>query len=459
MSERVHQNVLVVHRQCETTRLVLERLAARGLRGAVEADASVAADKVAQGRWDLVLVAPEAVGEKAFDLLSGVKESFPELPVVMLGKRDDTHLAVRALRNGCDDYLIEPATSEAIEDMLDSLLPSHAVSNAAAAEDGNRRLLQIAGRSDALRRTLELARKVAPTSIPVLITGESGTGKELVSYFVHRQSQRRRGPYIRVNCAAVTESLLESELFGHERGAFTGAYSQRKGRFERAHGGTLLLDEISETTPRLQAELLRVLEQQDFERVGGTEPVCVNVRVISTSNRELSAETRAGRFRHDLFYRLSGVHLVVPPLRQRPEDIPVLTWHFVNLYAHEVRRCIRELDEQMLKLFEQYSWPGNVRQLRNVVRTALVLGEGETLSLDGAPWLAAEMRRCDSPNLDAESLRLQELERQAIFEALRRTKRNQTKAARLLGITDRTLREKLRRYRQDGYAVPTGGGK
>ncbi|MFP3936901.1 MAG: sigma-54-dependent transcriptional regulator [Phycisphaerae bacterium] len=459
MSERVHQNVLVVHQQCETTRRVLERLAARGLRGAVEADLSAAAEKVAEGRWDLVVVAPAAVGEKAFELLSEVKQNFPELPVVMLGGCDETDLAVRALRGGCDDYLLEPVTTEAVDDMLDSLLPNHAVSNAAAAEEGTRRLLQIAGRSDALRSTLELARKVAPTSIPVLITGESGTGKELVSYFVHRQSQRRRGPYVRVNCAAVTDSLLESELFGHERGAFTGAYSQRKGRFERAHGGTLLLDEISETTPRLQAELLRVLEQQDFERVGGSESVCVNVRIISTSNRELASETRNGNFRCDLYYRLSGVHLVVPPLRQRPEDIPVLTWHFVNLYAHEVRRRIRELDEQMLKLFRQYRWPGNVRQLRNVVRTALVLGEGETLSLDGAPWLATEMQRTESPKTDAESLRLQELERQAIFEALRRTKRNQAKAARMLGITDRTLREKLRRYKQDGYAVPTGGGK
>jgi DNA-binding NtrC family response regulator len=180
--------------------------------------------------------------------------------------------------------------------------------------------------------------------------------------------------------------------------------------------------------------------------------------VISTSNRRLAAETGRGRFRRDLYYRLSGVHLTVPPLRQRTEDIAVLTWHFVNMYAHEVRRCVRGLDGEMLKLFEQYAWPGNVRQLRNVVRTALILGHGDTLSLDGAPWLAAELQRGGAPDAQADSLRLQELERQAIFEALRRTKRNQAKAARLLGITDRTLREKLRRYRQDGYALPTGDG-
>ncbi len=458
-SERIHQNVLVVNEQSETTRCVLERLAARGLRGAVEQDASSAVRKVAGGRWDLVVVGLTATGEKAFDLLADVKENFPELPVVMVGRSDDAGQAVRAMRGGCDDYLPEPVGPRAVEDMLDSLLPSHAVANVAAAEDGPRRLLQIAGRSEALRGTLELAEKVAPTSIPVLITGESGTGKELVSYFVHSRSQRRRGPYIRVNCAAVSESLLESELFGHERGAFTGAYSQRKGRFERAHGGTLLLDEISETTARLQAELLRVLEQQDFERVGGSESVYVNVRVISTSNRDLAAETTGERFRRDLYYRLSGVHLVVPPLRHRPDDIPVLVWHFVNMYAHEVRRRIRGLDGEMIKLFERYAWPGNVRQLRNVVRTALVLGEGETLSLDSAPWLVAEMQDQSGVESQSESLRLQELERQAIFEALRRTRRNQAKAARLLGITDRTLREKLRRYRQDGYTVPSGDRK
>jgi DNA-binding NtrC family response regulator len=290
--------------------------------------------------------------------------------------------------------------------------------------------------------------------MPVLITGESGTGKELVSYYVHRASSRANGPYIRVNCAALSESLLESELFGHERGAFTGAISRRKGRFERAHGGTLLLDEVSETTPRLQAELLRVLEQQDFERVGGSEPVRVNVRVICTSNRNLLGAVRRGRFRRDLYYRIRGIHLQLPPLRQRREDIPVLVWHFVNVYAREARRRIETLDPAMLKAFEAHDWPGNVRELRNVVRTALILGDGQTLSLANGQHLGQD---AGNPGVGgASDLSLQQLEKQAIFEALRRTKSHQAKAAGLLGITDRTLREKLRRYRRDGEAVPAG---
>ena len=328
---------------------------------------------------------------------------------------------------------------------------------------------EIAGTSPALMDVLAVARRVAPTSVPVLLTGESGTGKELIAEFIHRHSRRVDGPYVRVNCAALSESLLESELFGHERGAFTGAVSQRKGKFERADGGTLLLDEISETSPRLQSQLLRVLEQQEFERVGGCENVCVNVRVVATSNRDLVAEVAAARFRRDLYYRLGGVHLSIPPLRDRPEDIAPLVWHFVQLYGPEVGRSVRQLDEEMLRLMSRCAWPGNVRQLRNVVRTALILGVGERLSLDHSPALVAELQgdavvrpvaagaaytsgdvagAAGVPLSDTVNLSLQDVERRAIFEALRRTQSHQARAAKLLGITDRTLREKLRRYRQ-----------
>ncbi len=290
--------------------------------------------------------------------------------------------------------------------------------------------------------------------MPVLIAGESGTGKELLSYLIHDSSSRRSGPYVRVNCAALSDSLLESELFGHERGAFTGAYTQRKGRFELAHGGTLLLDEISETCPRLQAELLRVLEQQDFHRVGGMQSVCVNVRIISTTNRDLTAEVEAKRFRRDLYYRLAGLTLKVPPLRERPEDIPVLVWHFVNLYASEVRRRITELDRELLEAMAAQPWPGNVRQLRNVVRTAMVMGEGPCLSIEDLGAMKEDLLAPAAPA--GMSLQLDEMERQTILKALERTQRNQVKAARLLGITDRTLREKLRRYREDGLLACVG---
>lgn len=459
MDNEVHQNVLVVNDESETTRLVLEVLAGRGIRGTVAHDMSSAAGKLDGRDWDLVMVdlqmsAPNGGGP---GLVRKAKDNFPELPVIALGTDASAEAVVRAMRLGCDDFLAKPLARTALERLLDSALPSHEVPLAASAAADTRCLYRIAGVSRMLLDTIELARKVAPTSLPVLITGESGTGKELLAYLIHRSSSRSRRPYIRVNCAALSESLLESELFGHERGAFTGAYTQRKGKFERAHGGTLLLDEVSETGPRLQAELLRVLEQQDFERVGGSELIRVNVRLVSTTNRDLVREVEKRRFRLDLYYRIRGAQLVVPPLRERPEDIPVLVWHFVNLYAREVRRRITDLDPRMLEVLTRHPWPGNVRQLRNVVRLALILGTGPVLSLAGTEGALTDLHQSEKTHTP--TLALQDVERRAILEALRRTKSNQAKAARLLGITDRTLREKLRRYRQDGLMQPAGESK
>jgi DNA-binding NtrC family response regulator len=458
MTQEICPNVLLVTQDVATTRLVLEVMASRGIRGTVVREAKAAADQIEQRRWDMAIVdfdeprrRPAGEGDSGLEIVRQVKRHYPETPVIMLSRATHVSAVVQAMRDGCHDYLVKPVERLTIESMMDLLLPKHAVPLAAAEESDRRCLYQIAGRSPRLFETIALAKRVAPTSIPVLITGESGTGKELISYLIHRAGPRAQGPYIRINCASLSESLLESELFGHERGAFTGAHMQHKGRFERAHGGTLLLDEISETGARFQAELLRVLEQQDFERVGGTESISVNVRVISTTNRDPAREVERGAFRADLFYRLGGIRISVPPLRERKEDIPVLVWHFVNQFAREVRRHIVQLDPEMLDLFFHYAWPGNVRQLRNLVRTALVVGEGPVLSLAGAPWLQAELAATQAPRRPAmPSLRLRDLERQAILQALRLTRSHQTKAAGLLGITDRTLREKLRRYRAEG---------
>ncbi len=465
MVEKIFQNVLILNDEPETVRVLLEILAARRIRGIVARDRKAAAKKLTTRDWALVVADLELLDAEAAKFLWSVKEADPELAVAALTEEDSAEAAVKAMRLGCRDVLIKPLTPPAVEALLDALLPNHPAPLAAGEEEDAHCLYQIAGRSKKFLSALGLIRKIAPTSVPVLIVGESGTGKELLSYYLHRRSQRSDGPYIRVNCAALSESLLESELFGHERGAFTGAYTQRKGRFERAHGGTLLLDEISETTPRLQAELLRVMEQQDFERVGGSESIRVNVRVITTSNKNLLAEIDKGRFRRDLYYRICGVRLHVPPLRERKDDIEVLVWHFVNQYAREVRRKITELDPDMLRVFEECWWPGNIRQLRNVVRTVLILGEGPTLSLAAAPHFLRELQSGHNRpggglseltgSARAYTLSLQELERCAIFEALRRTDSHQAKAARLLGITDRTLREKLRRYRQQGGPAPS----
>ena len=453
MIDKVHQNVLVLCEPPETRRLVLEALAARAARGLVAADLPAAWRILEQTTLSLALLtaAADAAAELAF--VSRFKALAPDVPVVLIGRQDSASAAVAAMRAGCHDYLAQPLDRPRLAELVEALLPNHDVPLAAADQEDTRCLYQIAGRSPPLLEMIDLASRVAPTSVPVLITGESGTGKELLSYLIHRRSLRAAGPYVRVNCAAISDSLLESELFGHERGAFTGAISQRKGRLERAHGGTLLLDEISETGPRLQAELLRVLETQDFERVGGSQSLRTNVRLVSTTNRDLEREVRRGRFRADLYYRIGGVQLAMPPLRERPADIPVLVWHFVNQYAREVRRKITALDEGMLELFRAYAWPGNVRQLRNMVRAALVLGDGPVLSLPKQRGLHLEVGEDrDESRLGAPQvgLSLDRLEREAIVEAVRRTNRCYTEAARLLGISDRTLRDKLKRYRREG---------
>jgi len=473
-------NVLVVDHDTETIRCLLELFARRGTRGIVAGDAKTALDFLDKADCRLVFTAdiisprPGSPTQPAggLDLLKKIRANSPELPVIMLTRTPDHETcdpkelvasAVKAIQTGCLDFLTCPLDQQKVITLLDACLPPQAGATIASAEHNIHTLYRIVGKSPRLIQTVNIAKKIAPTSAPVLISGDSGTGKELISCLIHYNSQRADGPYIKVNCAALSETLLESELFGHEKGAFTGAYIQRKGRFEMAHGGTLLLDEISETPLRFQAKLLRVLEQQDFQRVGGNDNINVDVRIISTTNKDLLTEVAEGRFRQDLYYRLSAVRLVVAPLRERTEDIPDLLWHFINLYAHQARRRITRLDPAMMDVFAKYHWPGNVRQLRNVVLTSLLLGTGETLSLTDVSWLFDELQppkmtaTAEEPeNIDYDlgGLPLEQIERHAILDTLRQTSGNQTKAAKVLGISDRTLRDKIRRYRQQTCPLP-----
>jgi len=479
-------NVLIVENDPEVARLILEILARKGIRGHLVGDQDSALDFVGKGSCDLVFTSetiespamPAGRTRDGFGLLESIRAGWPDLPVIMIadpsgpdsqGERQTVAKAVMAMRCGCKDFLVRPPDAPHIEALLDTFLPSHAVSTAASAHEDTRCLYRIVGRSPNIIQTVELAKRIAPTSVPVLINGDSGTGKELMAYLVHNKSRRAQGPYIKVNCAALSDSLLESELFGHEKGAFTGAHARRRGRFEMAHGGTLLLDEITETPTRFQAKLLRVLEQQDFERVGGSESVRVDVRIISTTNRDLLEEVRTGKFRRDLYYRLSGVRLVISPLRERKEDLADLVWYFVNHYAREVQRRITKLDPAMMDIFAKYHWPGNVRQLRNVVRTSLILGAGQTLSLADVSWLFDELQplaqqqcgdhgaSCGTNGVggaDLGGVPLEQVERRAILDTLRQTGGNRTKAAKVLGISDRTLRDRMHRYRREGTLQP-----
>jgi two-component system, NtrC family, response regulator HydG len=492
-------SVLIVDDEPQTVRFMLEMLARKGLGARLAATRHAVVETLDRTPCDLAFLSAGTTSLEApsstFELLKEIRVIAPEMPVVMMtgpsSCRDAGHkevtaatrTAIRAIQAGCRDFLLKPLDGPRVEGILDTLLPNRPVATAASAQESNRCLYQIVGRSPRMLQTVALAERIAPTSVPVLISGESGTGKELVSLLIHHKSRRALGPFVRVNCAALSDTLLESELFGHEKGAFTGAYVQRKGRFEMAHGGTLLLDEITETPPTFQAKLLRIIEQQEFERVGGNENVRVNVRLISTTNRDLLDEVQMGRFRPDLYYRLSAARVVVAPLRERRDDLPELVWHFVNLYAREAQRRVESIDPAMMEILAKYHWPGNVRQLRNVVLTSLILGTGPVLSLADVSWLFDELQPLTVGNVvqgascslrePASGVRgtrhddtdgpigiggipLDELERQAILETLRQTSGNQTRAAKVLGISDRTLREKIRRYRRQECLEPVG---
>lgn len=437
---------------------LLECFAARGIRATVVKSRESARKLLNQETFNLVFVS------SSFDGLCGIKTftvilkeitcDQPEMPVVVLGEEDSALAGTCAIRAGFADYLAKPVDKNALTKIVTKYMPNHDTSVIASASHQLKTIYQIIGAGSELINTIALAKKIAATSTPVLISGESGTGKELIAHLIHNQSKRSNGPYIRVNCASLSETLMESELFGHEKGAFTGAGSMRKGRFERAHGGTLLLDEITETPVAFQSQLLRALEEQDIERVGGNKTINVNVRVISTTNRDILTEVHNGNFRADLYYRLAGIRLVVPPLKQRYEDIIPLVWHFINQLSPEANRSIELLDPLMIEVFCKYDWPGNVRQLRNVVRTSLILGTGPILSLADVSWLLDELNVqpvMETTNLGdfIGSMSLAEIEKQAIVATLEQTDGNRLKAAKVLGISDRTIREKIKQYRRN----------
>lgn len=308
---------------------------------------------------------------------------------------------------------------------------------------------RIVGDSLGFRRTLRMADKYAKSLAPVLITGESGTGKEGIARRIHQQSHRCDAAYARVNCAALSEGLLESELFGHERGAFTGAVTQRIGRFEWAAGGTLLLDEISEMPLSLQSKLLRVLEESEFQRVGGNHTHVADVRILATSNRDLDQEVRSGNFRRDLFYRVNVLPLKMPPLRERKDDIPSLVLHFLNSFRDEGERPVTRIVGEAMKRLVDHDWPGNIRELRNVIHRAAVLAKSSVLSIDDVPCFHGEYS--DEKSSDANDLfdnTIQEAERKIILSAIKRFHGNKSAAARHLGVTARTLHNKLNRYRE-----------
>ena len=370
------------------------------------------------------------------------------VPVVACGVQNDAAMAVRAIRAGAREFLPLPPDPELIAAILE-------------AASGERHAMVV--RDDAMAACVRRAEQVAGAEASVLITGESGTGKEVLARHIHRRSRRTAGPFVAINCAAIPDNLLESELFGHEKGAFSGAVARRIGRFEAAEGGTLLLDEIGELDLRLQAKLLRVVQEREVDRIGGHAPVRVDVRILAATHRDLAADVARGSFREDLFFRLNVVAVRVPALRERPRDIAALAEHFARRYAEVNALPWRKLSEAALQLLAGHGWRGNVRELENVIHRAVLLAEGACIGVDAielsGPAAPAPAFAADGPpgSLGIDGLvgrRVGEVERDLILSTVRHTLGNRTQAATILGISIRALRNKLRDYAAEGAAVP-----
>ncbi|MCA8922123.1 MAG: sigma-54-dependent Fis family transcriptional regulator [Planctomycetes bacterium] len=367
-------------------------------------------------------------------------------PVILVTGQGSMATAVAALRAGAEDYLLKPVTPQKLEEALDRVRTRRGLCGNASPSG------ELIGDSPRLRAVVERLRLAARSRATILLAGESGTGKERLAALVHELSPRRERPFVKVNCAALAAGVLESELFGHERGAFTGALERRAGRFERADQGTLLLDEVSEVSTAVQAKLLRVLEEAELERVGGDRTLQVDVRVVATTNRDLQLEVERGTFRGDLYYRLAVLPIRVPPLRERLEDVPLLVEHFLARYAEEVPSRVRRFAPEAMRLLESHPWPGNVRELENLVRRAVLLDGGPTVS---AALVRAELgHRRSHPSAAGPAQRsIRSMEREAIVDALRETGGRRERAAQLLGISVRTLYNRLKRYENSGAPI------
>ncbi len=443
-------------------RLAMARVLARAGYQVDEAgDGIDALGKLERGLHPVIVTDVRMPKLDGMAFLERAREVSPESRVLMITAFGTVESAVEAVRRGAQDYILKPFPPEVLERAVaEAICLARPTGRSAGGETARRILTQNA----AMLRLLDAARRAAASEATILLQAESGAGKELLARFVHEASPRRAGPFVAVNCAAFPHDLLESELFGHARGAFTGAVRDRRGHFEAGSGGTLLLDEIGETSPPLQAKLLRVLQEREVQRLGEETPRRVDVRVVASTNRDLEADVREGRFREDLFFRVSVIPLRIPPLRERPDDVPLLVEHFARFHGRH--GAVRISDAAALRLRE-HPWPGNVRELENRVLRAVVMAGSADLDVadffpkipSGRGHAAAHSREVpDAPTGSWSGATLDQAERVLIENALRTTGGNRTRAAVLVGISVRTLRNKLRAYRlqDDGKNLPTG---
>ena len=417
-------------------------------------DGSTAIETVREKPFDLVLMDIRMIKMSGLEALSEIKALNPAIPIIIMTAYSSVETAVEALKNGAYDYLTKPLDFDVLRFSMERamdhthLKQENRLLKASLGEHFDQQ--NIIGNSPPMVRLFETIAQVAPSEATVLITGESGTGKELIAGAIHYNSERKEGPFVKVNCAALTETLLESELFGHEKGAFTGAHRRKDGQFSLAHRGSLFLDEVSEMPLSMQVKLLRVIQEREFIRVGGEEVIKVDVRIIAATNKDLAGEIAAGRFREDLFYRLNVVTLLIPSLRQRKDDIPLLAQHFLTSFAAKNRKTIKGFTPRAMARLTAYDWPGNVRELMNAVERMVVLSRTDYVDEPDLPPSILEQK---DPSNQRESmaefpadLPLEEVEKASILKTLESTGGNKSEAARRLGITRRTLHKKLKKY-------------
>jgi len=441
--------VLVVDDEASARTALQSLLTSDGYAVDTAEDGVAALALVSDRAPDVVITDLQMPNMDGMQLLSKLREQSPDLPVVVITSLQDLGTAVGAMRSGAEDYLTKPIDFDALAVTIERCLERRA--ERIETENLRRQFREreaeglqgLIGASQAMQKVYRLARQVAPSRATVLITGESGTGKGELARAIHVLGPRAAKPFVTLQCAALAESLLESELFGHEKGSFTGADRRRIGRFEQAHGGTLFLDEVGEIPPSIQVKLLRVLQERTFERVGGNEPITVDVRLLAATNRDLTADVEKGRFREDLYYRLNVVHIEMPPLRLRGGDIVTLANHFLRRFAQENHKPIDGFTDKARAKLLASRWPGNVRALENTIERAVVLCEGATVDEDDLPFEATPENALP---LRIPGSTMAEIERFAILKTLEATEGSTTKAAEILDISVRTIQYRLHEY-------------
>jgi DNA-binding NtrC family response regulator len=457
MTSMPRDRILIVDDEANARTALAELLRDEGYAVETAADGFKALPKLEEFSPDVVVTDLKMPGLSGLELMEKVRERDASCVTIVMTAFGAIETAVEAMRKGAADYLTKPVNVEELSLVLKRELERKRL----RAETGQlrqrlserHRIANIIGVSQPMQQVFDTVLQVAPSRASVLITGESGTGKELIAAAIHEHSPRAKGPFVKLHCAALAESLLESELFGHERGSFTGAVGRREGRFEQAHGGTLFLDEIGEIPPATQVKLLRFLQEHEFERVGGNQTVKVDVRIVAATNRDLLQRVKEGHFREDLYYRLNVVSIEMPSLRDRPSDIPLLASHFLGRYAKENGKAIDGFTDAALAQLANYNWPGNVRELENAIERAVVVCKKDRIDLaDLTPAIATAARRTDGmPVIPGATM--DELERYAILKTLEHTGGSTSRAAEILKISARTIQYRLQQYGGRGEDV------